>query len=107
MRIWDKRLIPRLCQKHLCAMWRESLGAYSIITEGKSGYRNHPATQEFINSPADLYDILSIVRDEMLKRGYHPKELPKKVNTRSTIKSWQNLKQQVEVLKNKKCKCVI
>lgn len=31
MRIWHESLIPKLCQKHLCAMWREGLGCLKIV----------------------------------------------------------------------------
>ena len=55
MRIWHEQLIPHLCKQHLLACWREALGAYSIITKNKRGYRNHPATQEFIDAPYALW----------------------------------------------------
>lgn len=110
MRIWHEKLIPKLCQKHLCAMWREGLGCYKIITEDKKGYRNHPATQEFENNTTALHWRLNEVRKEMLSRGYHPKELPKlKSNSMAMyfgqIKEWQTLEQQIEILKAKNCKC--
>lgn len=57
-------------------MWREGLGCYKIITENKTGYKNHPATQEFIGCPQELYSRLLLVRFEMLSRGYHPKVMP-------------------------------
>lgn len=87
-------------------MWREGLGAYKIITENKKGYRNHPATQEFIENPQALYWVLDKVRNEMLKRNYHPKELPKLV-VMSPFKKreWQTLDEQIAILKTKGCKC--
>lgn len=108
MRIWHEQLIPKLCQKHLCAMWREGLGAYSIITENKKGYSNHPAVKEFKNAPEKLLIRLHKVRNEMLNRGYEPKmidgySLSKSLN--ETIEEWQPLEQQIEILKSKKCKC--
>ncbi len=108
MRIWHEKLIPLLCQKHLCAMWREGLGAYKIIIENKKGYRNHPAVKEFENNPADLYERLRLVREEMLARGYHPKELPAIIVCKPGLtKPWQSLEEQIEVLRGKKCKCQI
>jgi len=109
MRIWHEKLIPKLCQKHLCAMWREGLGMYKIITENKSGYRNHPATLEFIGKPHLLYTRLQLVRNEMLSRNYHPKELPKFIfgQYSGKNKQWQTYAEQVEVLKNKNCSCKI
>jgi len=113
MRIWHEQLIPCLCQKHLCAMWREGLGAYKIITEDKKGYRNHPAVKEFKNYPARLHERLCLVREEMLKRGYHPKQLPEidtvgfEVRYVAIETPWQTLEEQIEVLSNKNCKCNI
>lgn len=38
MRIWAEQLIPKLCQKHLVAMWNEGNTVYDIITCGKFDY---------------------------------------------------------------------
>jgi len=113
MRIWHEKLIPKLCQKHLCGCWREALGCFKIITEGKKGYSKHPATKEYIHAIKRLYIMLYIIRQEMLKRGYHPKELPRFTfitSEKERRKTWQSLKEQIEVLKEKKktkkwCKC--
>jgi len=111
MRIWHEKLIPHLCQKHLCACWRESLGAYSIITENKKGYRNHPAVKEFIGYEYKLYGRLMTIRTEMLSRGYHPKEMPEKYYAfsfgKEEYKEWQTLEEQIEILRGKGCKCKI
>lgn len=109
MRIWHEDLIPKLCQKHLCAMWREGLGCYKIIMENKIGYKNHPATIEFSLSPDSLWNRLLLVRKEMLKRGYHPKEMPEKPFNKFDlgVTPWQTLEEQIEVLKLKNCKCKI
>ena len=108
MRILHEQLIPNLCQKHLCAMWCEGLGAYKIITENKKGYRNHPATQEFIDAPLALWHRLLQVKLEMEYRGYHPKEIPPKPqNSTGSINLWQTLEEQIQILKDKKCKCNI
>lgn len=111
MRIWHEKLIPKLCQKHLCAMWREGLGCYKIITENMQvSYAKHPATLEFIDRPQSLWHRLEKVREEMIGRGYHPKELPVEMsfgNTFGKIKEWQTLEEQIEVLKTKNCKCRI
>lgn len=89
-------------------MWREGLGAYKIITENKKGYSNHPATKEFACAPNALYSVLALVRIEMLKRGYHPKELPAKPQISSNadkIEPWQSLEYQIDLLNLKACKC--
>lgn len=110
MRIWHEQLIPKLCRQHLLAVWRESLGCYKIITENKMGYRNHPATKEFIKAPFALWMRLKIIREEMLKRGYHPKELPnggyyKIIYSNREPKEWQSLEVQIARLKEKGCEC--
>lgn len=105
MRIWHEQLVPKLCRQHLLALWRESLGCYKIITEGKSGYRNHPATQEFIDSPVALWNRLSVIRSEMLARGWNPKPLPKLVNKHGAVKERQSLNEQIARLKEKGCNC--
>jgi hypothetical protein len=110
MRIWHEKLIPKLCQKHLCAMWREGLGCYKIITENKKGYRNHPATKEFEGDPICLWRRLRAVRNEMIKRNYNPKcmpPLPPLGFVTWSNKEWQTLEQQVAILKAKKCECKI
>jgi len=113
MRIWHEKIIPRLCSKHLVAVWREALGCYKIITENKKGYSNHPATIEFKDCPDKLYKRLELIRSEMLSRCYHPKDLPAKCkDTNSEPKEWQSLEEQLERLKEKRltiksCKCNI
>lgn len=116
MRIWHEDLIPLLCQKHLCAMWREGLGCYKILTENKTGYRNHPAVKEFESCLPALMNRLYKVRKEMLVRGYHPKELPFKYDKtwlagvivqNQLIKPWQTLDEQIAVLKQKGCTCKV
>lgn len=107
MRIWHEQLIPLLCRQHLLACWREGLGAYKIITENMDiSYARHPATLEFQNCPEILYQVLETLRQEMLARGYKPKELPTRTYTGIGKRiPWQTLEQQIEVLKSKKCEC--
>lgn len=112
MRIWHEQLIPHLCQKHLCAMWREALGCYKIITENKKGYRNHPAVKEWENNPYGLWQVLKLVRVEAIKRGYKFRELPFQFFGNLRIgrvkgKEWQTLEEQMRVLKAKGCSCNI
>ena len=95
-------------------MWREGLGMWKILSENKKGYQNHPATKEFKNHLDMLWERLYEVRDEMIKRGYHPKTLP---NLRHTPQGdnccvgfpipWQTLEEQIEVIRLKNCKCKV
>lgn len=106
MRIWHEKLIPVLCRQHLLAVWREGLGCLKIVMEGKQGYRNHPATQEFIDAPFALYQRLCAIREEMVRRGYHPKNIP--VYTyplRNNVIEWEDLDTQIEKIKSKGCGC--
>jgi hypothetical protein len=111
MRCWHTKLIPKLCRQHLLACWRESLGMYKIITENKTqlSYWKHPQTKEYVNAPVLLWQKLLLIRREMLNRGYHPKQMPKLIKTRSkqVMHRWQTLSQQIELLKSKKCNCKI
>ena len=107
MRIYHPSLLPRLCRPHILAAWREGLGAYSIITNGKKGYSHHPAVLEFKNSPSSLFARLKLIRKEMLARGYNPKELPPEKKKRGKVNEWQTLSEQIQVLRNKGCMCVI
>lgn len=109
MRIWHEDLIPKLCQKHLCAMWREGLGCYKIVTYQVDGgsYKNHPAVKEFMGYSLDLSRVLVKVREEMLKRGYHPKELElgNVFTSGDSYTPWQTLEEQIKVLQSKHCPC--
>lgn len=107
MRIWHEQLIPKLCSKHLVAVWREALGAYKIITENKKGYRNHPATQEFVEAPEALHARLTQIKQEADNRNYNFKTVPDKVSFGGSIKEWQSLEEQTTHLKSKLCKCNI
>jgi hypothetical protein len=90
-------------------MWREGLGAYKIVTGEVDGgsYKNHPATKEFRYAPQYLWMRLKMVREEMLKRGYHPKELPAYDFTACTPDPWQTLEEQIKIIRSKNCKCKI
>lgn len=105
MRIWHENLISDLCNKHLVAMWREALGCYSIIVNNKKGYRNHPAVQEFMDSPEKLHNRLKLIKKEARKRNFNFKEVPKRVEFGGKTKQWQSLEKQKKVLNFKKCKC--
>lgn len=110
MRIWHEDLISKLCRQHLLAVWREGLGCYKIITENKKGYRSHPAVKEFENAPWQLVKRLHIIRQEMIHRGYKPQvKIPelKSAYLESRIAEWQTLEEQINILRDKKCKCSV
>ena len=121
MRIWHESLIPHLCRQHLLAMWREGLGCYKIVTGQVDGgsYKNHPATREFLQAKAHLWVVLKQLREEMIKRGYHPKSMPRKPYYNMTFirfcreedyrnkYQWQSLEKQIEIIKAKGCQCKV
>jgi hypothetical protein len=102
-------------------MWREGLGCYKIVTGEVDGgsYRNHPATKEFIESPGILWTLLAMTREEMLKRNWNPKSLPKKPYRKLSlnkfveekvarqVNQWQSLAEQIAIIKAKGCNCKI
>jgi len=63
--------------------------------------------KEFMGNSLNLSGVLTKVREEMLKRGYHPKklELGNIFTSSSSYTPWQTLEQQIEILKAKGCKC--
>lgn len=109
MRIWHEDLVPHLCRQHLLAVWREGLGCYNVVTSDKQGYRNHPATKEWLHAPLALWNYLRLVRREMLERGYNPKPMPPKppYTPSEYRKEWQTREEQIDVLKTKGCDCKI
>lgn len=107
MRIWHQDLIPKLCRQHLLAMWREGLGCYKIVNGEVDGgsYKKHPAVREFSHAPQYLWVRLKKVREEMLRRGYHPKDLPVYNFSPLSPTPWQTLEEQIAILKAKNCDC--
>lgn len=70
MRIWD---IPaeELDRQHLLGEHRELHALWTILTEGKSGYRHHPETLRWIGKLGALFRRHDELVHEMTRRGYH------------------------------------
>jgi len=109
MRIWD--INPKeLCRQHLLGEHRELHAIWSILVNGKKGYRRHPETQRWIGKKMALYLRHEQLIKEMEKRGYrHYSPLDKRrasglanqtcfINTKS---------EQRIILKSKKCGCLV
>lgn len=108
MRIWDEQLDHDLCDKHLLAEWREGLGVYSILKNGKRGYRSHPQVKMYENNIPALYERLMAIRSEMVERGFNPKMLDSitySSKDMGEVVEWQPLKKQIQILKEKGCAC--
>ena len=75
MRIWD--LPPNvLCRNHLLGEHRELHALWNILTQNKTGYRNHPETKRWIGKQKALYQRHVALVVEMGKRKYnHQSEL--------------------------------
>ena len=69
MRVWD---LPAgyLNRQSLLGEHRELHGIYSIITESKSGYANHPETLRWVRTLSGLAMRHRQLAAEMFLRGY-------------------------------------
>jgi hypothetical protein len=109
MRIWD---IPpyKLCRNHLLGEHRELHAIWSILINDKKGYSHHPETLRWKEKLKALYIRHNKITEEMIKRGYQHKS---PLNSDLAVgKSNQNefvdsIENQINILKNKKCKCKV
>jgi len=109
MRIWD---IPpsKLCTKHLLGEHRELHAIWDILTQNKSGYSKHPETLRWKGKLAALYLRHEELAKEMLRRKYnHKTELDRKYATGNLSQNQfvNTYDEQLNILKNKGCKCKI
>lgn len=107
MRIWD---VPPgdLCRIHLLGEHRELHAIWTILTQGKAGYRNHPETKRWVGKLAALYIRHEEEVLEMRRRGYkHASPLSENHATGSATQDEvvHTIAQQKEILKNKQCAC--
>lgn len=107
MRIWD--LEPGgLCRVHLLGEHRELHALWTILTEEKTGYRNHPETKRWVGKLKALYKKHEALVAEMEKRGYkHKSPLDEKLAIGSETQTTfvNTLEEQKEILKQKHCSC--
>ena len=109
MRVWD--LPPKiLCRNHLLGEHREIHAIWSILTENKKGYSNHPETLRWRGKLRALYKRHAEVISEMQRRGYsHNSPLDRKFATGKAIQREyvDSIGEQRSILKRKKCDCNI
>ncbi len=109
MRIWD--MPPsKLCTKHLLGEHRELHAIWNILTQNKSGYSKHPETLRWKGKLAALYLRHEELAKEMLRRKYnHKTELDRKYATGNLSQNQfvNTYDEQLNILKNKGCKCKI
>ncbi|MCE5195349.1 MAG: pyrimidine dimer DNA glycosylase/endonuclease V [Nitrospiraceae bacterium] len=107
MRIWDIQP-QRLCREHLLGEHRELHALWTVITKNKKGYSRHPETLRWKGRLKALFKRHDLLVKEMYKRGYiHQSDLDKKLASGKAKqdKFVHTKKQQIEILKNKKCGC--
>ncbi len=107
MRIWDIKP-SKLCRAHLLGEHRELHAIWSILTKDKKGYSNHPETKRWKGKLLALYKRHDELVREMKKRGYnHNSDLEKSLARGGSIqrKYVNSYKEQIEILKGKKCSC--
>lgn len=107
MRIWD--INPKyLCREHLLGEHRELHAVWSILTKNKKGYRNHPEVLRWRDKLPALYKRHEKEVKEMMARGYnHYSPLSKEKGSFIQKQFINSIKEQKEILKNKKCNCKI
>lgn len=108
MRIWD--IEPKeLCRVHLLGEHRELHALWTIISQNKKGYINHPETKRWIGKLAALYKRHEAEVDEMLARGYsHKSDLDARFATgdKEQTEFLATIEEQKELLRLKGCSCV-
>lgn len=107
MRIWD--VSPKkLCDRHLFGEHCELHGIWSILTNNKKGYRNHPETKRWVGKNKALYLRHEKLVREMRKRGYcHNSAIDKEqVSGKAKQNKFVNtMTEQRMILKLKNCDC--
>jgi hypothetical protein len=69
MRIWDLQA-RALCDRHLLGEHRELHAVWTVLTEGKRGYANHPEVRRWRRRLAALYARHESQVEEMRRRGF-------------------------------------
>jgi hypothetical protein len=69
MRIWDLQA-RALCDRHLLGEHRELHAVWTVLTEGKRGYANHPEVRRWRGRLAALYARHESQVEEMRRRGF-------------------------------------
>lgn len=107
MRIWD--LPPSyLCRKHLLGEHRELHALWTILTQNKKGYRNHPETKRWVGKEKALFLRHEKLVLEMHKRGYnHHSDLDRTLarGEREQNSLLHTKKEQIKILQEKGCDC--
>lgn len=107
MRIWD--LPPHcLCRQHLLGEHNELHALWTILTQNRSGYANHPETRRWRGKLRALYRRHEILVAEMTRRGYcHNSPLDESLATGQAVQDEfvQSPAEQAAILHAKGCPC--
>ena len=107
MRIWD--IEPSLlCREHLLGEHRELHAVWTILTQDKRGYANHPETLRWRGRLAALYRRHESLVEEMTSRGYrHRTPLDASLAQGLALQDQyvDTPEQQVALLRAKGCDC--
>lgn len=106
MRVWD---VPPciLCRQHLLGEHREIHAIWSILTEDKDGYRQHPEVKRWEGRTGALRRRHAMLVDEMKARGYnHDSDLGPADDDTTTQRTYVDTpEEQREILAGKDCPC--
>lgn len=109
MRIWD--LPPeKLCRNHLLGEHSELHALWSILTEGKKGFANHPETARWKGKLKALHLRHEGLVEEMQKRGYkHRSPLSVELATGDDRQTQfvDSPAEQMRILRAKGCACKV
>jgi hypothetical protein len=107
VRVWD---VPpeELCRAHLLGEHRELHAIWTILTQGKTGYRHHPETKRWVGKQAALFIRHEELAGEMTRRGYsHRSDLEAKlaVGNKTQTEFVDPVERQRQLLAAKPCNC--
>lgn len=107
MRIWD--VTPKiLCRQHLLGEHRELHALWTILTEGKQGYRKHPETLRWEGKLAALFRRHELLVEEICSRGYQhhsPLDISLATGASQQDSFVNSIDEQKVLLKKKGCTC--
>jgi hypothetical protein len=108
MRIWDVEP-ALLCRNHLLGEHRELHAVWSIITQNKQGYKNHPETRRWRGKLAALYIRHESLVREMARRGYrHNSPLNSDLAVGDDRQDFllDSIEEQLAILESRNCGCL-
>ncbi len=107
MKIWDVSPMY-LCRQHLLGEHRELHATWTVLTQGKKRYSNHPEVKRWVGKLKALYTRHDALVEEMTYRDYnHKTPLDSYLATGENIqnKFINSLEEQILILIGKGCGC--